>query len=393
MKPRKWQKDALDIWKKDKRGIVKVVTGGGKTIFACLCIDYLRKSNLENFQVVIFVPSLMLLDQWEVEVSHFFKNEVSISTCSGSSKPDYESQVIISTLDSGKKLRKNLRKRENIFCIVDECHRAGSEKRSESIRYDWGFTLGLSATPEREHDDAFEEVLVPFLGSVIYVYDYKSALRDGVISSFDLINIYVPLISEEEDDYKKMTKRISKRIAVLGKFDKYDDYLKMLLIKRARILNDAYLRAPTVNQIINLNDSKKWLIFCEQILQAEVVNELIDRKGLRVSTYHTGLSKIERSDKLSMFKDGVLDVLVSCKSLDEGFDVPDAESAIIVSSSSSIRQRIQRMGRVLRKTDDTKNAKIYTLYSSDVEKERLMKESARFNYEVNVYWKTLKANV
>ena len=94
-----------------------------------------------------------------------------------------------------------------------------------------------------------------------------------------------------------------------------------------------------------------------------------------------------------MFKDGILDVLVSCKSLDEGFDVPDAESAIIVSSSSSIRQRIQRMGRVLRKTDDNKNAKIYTLYSSHTEKERLIKESEAFSYDVNVSWKTLKTNV
>jgi superfamily II DNA or RNA helicase len=120
--------------------------------------------------------------------------------------------------------------------------------------------------------------------------------------------------------------------------------------------------------------------------------ELLNRKDLRVAKYHTKLSKLERYDNLSKFKDGIADVLISCKSLDEGFDVPDAESAIIVSSSASVRQRIQRMGRVLRKTKKNKNARIYTLYSSDRERERLEKEVEQFNYEVNVIWKKIEAN-
>ncbi len=392
IKPRKWQEKALKIWKKEKKGIVKVVTGGGKTFFACFCIDFLLKKKLRETKIVIFVPSLMLIDQWEVEINHFFKNKVSVTTCSGDTRPDLDSQVIISTLDSGKKLIERLKSKSSVFCIVDECHRAGSEKRSQCIKHKWGYTLGLSATPERENDDAFEEILVPYLGEVFYNYDYIEALRDGVISKFDLINVYVPLIEDEEVAYKKATERISKRIGILGKFDKYDDYLKILLIKRSRILNDAYLRAPTARKIINLRTSKKWLVFCEQILQAEILAELINRKGLRIATYHTGLSKIERCNNLSMFKDGVVDVLISCKSLDEGFDVPDAESAIIVSSSASVRQRIQRMGRVLRKTSENKNAKIYTLYSSEIEKGRLADEAKRFDYDVNVAWKKIEAN-
>ena len=48
------------------------------------------------------------------------------------------------------------------------------------------------------------------------------------------------------------------------------------------------------------------------------------------------------------FKKGKLNVLVSCTALDEGFDMPEADGAMILSASSSKRQRIQRMGRVLR---------------------------------------------
>jgi len=65
IKPRKWQEEALRIWKKEKKGIIKVVTGGGKTFFASFCIEYLLKENIEDLKIIIFVPSLMLIDLWK----------------------------------------------------------------------------------------------------------------------------------------------------------------------------------------------------------------------------------------------------------------------------------------------------------------------------------------
>ena len=38
MKLRDWQEKAFPLWWANKRGIVKVVTGGGKTIFAIHCL-------------------------------------------------------------------------------------------------------------------------------------------------------------------------------------------------------------------------------------------------------------------------------------------------------------------------------------------------------------------
>ena len=81
---------------------------------------------------------------------------------------------------------------------------------------------------------------------------------------------------------------------------------------------------------------------------------------------------------------------MSCRGLDEGFDVPDADSAIIVSSSAASRQRIQRMGRVLRKNPNKDRASIYTLYSSDNEKERLLSESTKLSDQVEIDWLAYK---
>ena len=46
MKLREWQEKAFPLWWAKKRGIIKVVTGGGKTFFAIHCLKkYLEEEN------------------------------------------------------------------------------------------------------------------------------------------------------------------------------------------------------------------------------------------------------------------------------------------------------------------------------------------------------------
>jgi len=47
-------------------------------------------------------------------------------------------------------------------------------------------SLGLSATPERPYDDGLESVLIPAIGPVIFTYDLRTPLEDGVIVPFTL---------------------------------------------------------------------------------------------------------------------------------------------------------------------------------------------------------------
>ena len=87
----------------------------------------------------------------------------------------------------------------------------------------------------------------------------------------------------------------------------------------------------------------------------------------------------------------MLDALVTCKALDEGFDYPEIDAALILSSSSSRRQRIQRMGRVLRITANKQNALIVTVYSSKTEFDKLREESNRYKLEgVPIKWQQMR---
>ena len=71
MKLREWQEKAFPLWWAKKRGIIKVVTGGGKTFFAIHCLKkYLEESPKKS--ILIVVPSIALLDQWYEGLSQHF---------------------------------------------------------------------------------------------------------------------------------------------------------------------------------------------------------------------------------------------------------------------------------------------------------------------------------
>lgn len=71
-----------------------------------------------------------------------------------------------------------------------------------------------------------------------------------------------------------------------------------------------------------------------------------------IAIYHSRLGSREREKALHDFGQGVTSLLVSVKALIEGLDVPDANIGLSVASTSSGRQRIQTMGRILRAPRD-----------------------------------------
>jgi len=81
-------------------------------------------------------------------------------------------------------------------------------------------------------------------------------------------------------------------------------------------------------------------------------------------------SQEERSETLERFMSGRYRRIVTSRVLDEGVDVPDASLAVIISGSGSSRQFVQRLGRVLRKSEG-KQARLVELVSRGTVETRL----------------------
>ena len=388
MKLRQWQEKAFPLWWAKKRGIVKVVTGGGKTVFAIHCLTKYLKEQKDN-SIFIIVPSIALLDQWYEGLQKTFGDK-DISLNGGGEHLENISKITISTIDSVKNIIHKFNA-SNTLLIVDECHKIGTEKRGEILTGNWHATLGLSATPERDYDDNFYIIIKKILGDIIFDYDYIDAREDEVIVNFKLLYAYAEMTEAENDKYKDFTKKIQRRAATIGGNNMNDYPLKMLIFNRARMVKNSKNRIPFGVELLQKHKRDSWIVFTENKKQAKEFNKIINKKGYKSAIYNTDLDNNEREENLNNFKSGNLNVLVSCTALDEGFDMPEADGAMILSASSSKRQRIQRMGRVLRITANKENALIVTVYSSNTEYVKLKEESNRYQLEnVPIRWQKMK---
>ena len=80
-----------------------------------------------------------------------------------------------------------------------------------------------------------------------------------------------------------------------------------------------------------------------------------------VITHQTKVS--ERSEILAGLAEGTYGAVVTSKVLNEGVDVPDANVAVVISGSGSVREHVQRLGRILRKKGG-KRAVLYELVTA-----------------------------
>jgi len=386
--PRKWQEAALERWQIQKRGVASVVTGGGKTIFAFLCMEKFLQE-FSNARFLILVPTITLLDQWYVSLQEDFGvPETDIACFSSQEKPARPSRVNILVINTARKLVKKLAGGGHCFLIVDECHRAGSPENAKALKGIFAAALGLSATPVREYDDGFQTHVVPTLGPVIFEYDYVQAFNDKVITPFDLINVQIDFLPNEKAEYDKLTRRAALLFKKTKVGAENDSKLKRVLQMRAGVSAQAKMRIPVAAKIVEQHRGIRTIIFHERIGAATLLWEILKKRDHSVCLYHSRLSPSWRRDNLRLFRQGVFDVLVSCRALDEGMNVPETAVAVIASSTASHRQRIQRLGRVLRPSRGKDKAVIYTLFATVQEEKRLQNEAARLEDVASVAWAT-----
>ena len=383
--PRDWQEQALEKWKLERRGVVEVVTGGGKTVFAQMCLEVFFKENAGG-QALIVVPTVSLLDQWWVALQE--ESGVSpddIGLLSGQEVCEGSEPIVIAVINSARTFTEVFSKDRTLFLVVDECHRAGSPANAKALLGNFAATLGLSATPEREYDEGFASYVSPQLGPIIHEYTYVDASRDGVISPFSLTNVRVDLLPDEDEKYRRYSRSIA-QVRRARSAEDTDDRLKRLLQLRAVVSATATRRIPVAVKLIERHKGERAVVFHERIEAANHILSLLKARGHRATIYHTKVGPQARRDNLRLFRKGLFDVLVCCRALDEGINIPEASVAVVASSTASHRQRIQRLGRILRTAKDKDSATVYTIFATTEERRRLESEEDNLEGITCVSW-------
>ena len=111
--------------------------------------------------------------------------------------------------------------------------------------------------------------------------------------------------------------------------------------------------------LLNVHRRDRVLLFTQDNATAYTLS----RKFLvPVITHQTKVK--ERTEILSGLREGRYGVISTSRVLNEGVDVPEANVAIVLSGSGSVREHVQRLGRVLRKGEN-KRACLYELVTQE----------------------------
>ena len=420
-----WQKQAVESWFKEKRGTIKVVTGAGKTILALAIIEKLQKQE-KDLHVAIIVPTVVLLNQWYEEIkekSNLPENAIGfLGAGYDDNFNDNQKIIIICVLKSAAKKLPNIVEEKlgsKLLLVVDECHRAGAPEMRKVFKIKRKYELGLSATPERE-DSEEEKNGVVFNGSyndsllgreigpLIYEMSLKQAFDMGILPGFELRHYGLHLTMKERSKYDSIShsiKELNSKLKEQRRGENLDNDsdlwswcqglskqegrlgdLARLFVRKTRerkyLLYHAKARSDAVVDILKgelkNNPNARAILFHERIEEVMDLYNRLTKKGISVVAENSQLSDILRETSIDLFRRGIARVIVSAKSLIEGFNVPRADIGIIVASNTSVRQRIQTLGRVLRKTQvggKEKKAVVYVLYMDNTTDEYIYEKT------------------
>lgn len=427
-----WQADAVRRWETGSllgphTGTLEIFTGGGKTLIALSCAAAVA-ARVPDLKLIVVVPTQALAHQWAAAIAKHSTIPANRIGILGAGKSDtlvaHDVLVAVINTASTKLAAIVAAQSAPVMLVVDECHRAGAESFRRVLATPAAYRLGLSATPERDEVDEngepieFDDQIVALkLGPIVYRFGLKDARERGWLPTYEIHHHGVPLNKDERAAYDEVTHEIDdvkKRMESLGGQSRAAQSLVRsggelgtlarsyiaVTSKRKDLLYKAKSRnvvaAELVREAYRDPVARRMIVFHERVAEAQALYETIAQfiPEDRLAVEHSQLPDQQRRSSLARFRSGDARVLVSVKSLIEGIDVPEADVGISVASSASVRQRIQSLGRVLRRSFAAdaapKNALMHVIYVSDtVDDQIYAKEdwSDITGEANNVYWR------
>jgi superfamily II DNA or RNA helicase len=357
--PRPYQTEALSAWRAHRgRGVVVLPTGAGKSHVAVLAIDDKKRGTL------VVAPTLDLVRQWFDLLGATFGSPIGLV---GGGEHDVQ-PITVTTYDSAFLHMEHLGARFGLV-VFDECHHLPSAAYGLAARACLApFRLGLTATPERT--DGREAELSTLIGPVVYRKDIVE-LSGDYLAEYDVQRVSIALSPGERSEYDAARgvyrDFVRSRGIQMSQPSGWGQFI-MLASQSAegRRAMTAYRRqrelafAPSakldyLDHLLHRHRGDRAILFTQDNATAYAIAR---RFLVPVITHQTKVR--ERSAILAGLALGTYHAVATSKVLNEGVDVPEANVAVILSGSGSVREHVQRLGRILRKKGD-KRATLFEL--------------------------------
>lgn len=369
-RPYSHQVEALNTWKRSgMRGVVVLPTGAGKTHVGALAMEAAGRP------AIVLVYTRELLRQWHSVLTTTFNTQVGVMG-DGMLDPDHD--LVVATYDSAYRHFDHWGNRWGLV-IFDECHRLSAGTYAQAGQFLLApLRLGLSATPEGS-DGELPPRLPEVVGPIVYRRT-ADELQGDTLAPYEIRRIAVNLTDEERARYEELTVErdafLRARGIRLGAPGGWEAFLrasagsvegrKALLAHHERRLlaRGAATKLAVLAELLQQHPRERVLVFTDDTTTAY---EIASRFLLPVITHETPAR--ERTEWMTHFREGKLRALVASHVLDEGIDVPAASVGILLSGSGSVREAVQRLGRILRRSPEKRQAILYEVVASQTTEE------------------------
>jgi superfamily II DNA or RNA helicase/HKD family nuclease len=299
-----------------RKALVVLATGLGKTLLAAF------DSNRVEYKRVAFLAHREELLLQARDAFRRLRPGARFSFFLGDTK-DLDGDVVFASVQSLHNALDRIDPRVFDYVVVDEFHHAEARTYREVLaRLAPSFLLGLTATPNRT-DEADIAALCD--DNVLRVCELVEGIGRGLLSPFHYRGVL------DVVDYAGIPFR-------RGRFDETTLARAVSTEERAHVALAEWERAQGTCGIG----------FCVSIDHADFMKEYFAAREVVALAVHSGPRSAPRAEALEQFRAGEVQVLFTVDLFNEGIDVPEVDTVLMLRPTESPVVFLQQLGRGLR---------------------------------------------
>ena len=303
-------------------GLVVLATGLGKT--------WLSAFDSVSFKRILFVAHREEILGQALKTYRAIRPHDSLGRYTGQEKAPAATVLFASIQTLSRQAHLDRFARDEFdYIVVDEFHHAEATTYRRLIKYFRPkFLLGLTATPERT-DGA--DLLALCDNNLVYRCDVADGVRAELLCPFRYFGV------PDTVDYRNIPWRNKN-------FDENELTKAVATQARAQNALDQYRR----------RGGNRTIAFCVSTRHADFMAKFLRDNGVKAEAVHSESTSAPRTESIEKLKDGTLSVLCAVDMFNEGVDVPDLDTVLMLRPTESRVVWLQQFGRGLRRSTPEK---------------------------------------
>lgn len=327
IRPNYMQRNALEALGRyretNDRGLVIAATGTGKTYLSAFDVKRTKSKKM-----LFLVHNRTILRSAIQTFKKIFPSAIMLELESNNVDRFNNSDFVFTTDKSANNLLYNRVQADYFdYIIFDEAHKIGKGTIYEKLMgyFQPKFILGITATPERTVDPDY--LFKQFNYSVPYEIRLIDALENKLVCPFSYYGIDTSTekyINKNGYNYSILVNYIIEKISEIGHY----------------------------------SEKLRGIVFCKDIAEAKTVSNLFNDYGVKSDFVVSGAAKMDTDqilDKIARLESNDINdinVLCTVNKFNEGVDIPEVNTIIMLRNTESSIIFLQQLGRGLRLTSD-----------------------------------------